>query len=69
MRKTSVDVETLPAILTLERVAELAQVKPRTVRDWVRKSRLKAGRMHGGGSAKLYFNTKEVLRLLGVEDA
>lgn len=67
MKKSGVEIERLPPILTVARVAEIAGVARRTVRDWARRGRLPASRMTANGSARLYFKTVDVLRALGVE--
>lgn len=68
MEKRSQEIQPLPPVLTLPRVADLAGVSRRTVREWVRTGKLTASRMQEKGSARLYFETSEVLRALGVGD-
>lgn len=59
-------IEQLPPVLTVARVADIAGVSRRTVREWVRTGKLPATRMQSNGSARLYFETAKVLRALGV---
>ena len=68
MEKKGVEIEKLPPVLTLARVAEIAGVSRRTVRWWVKSGKLEASRgpTHNG-SARLYFDTRVVLKAMGVE--
>lgn len=64
MQKKSGDIEKLPPVLTVARVAAIAGVSRRTVRQWVADGKLPAKRMQQNGSARLYFDTEAVLRAL-----
>ena len=68
MQKNVKVIEALPPVLTVARVADIAGVSRRQVREWVRMGRLSASRMQANGSARLYFKTVDVLRALGVDD-
>ena len=68
MPKNDIPIEKLPPVLTLKRVAEIAGVSRRTVRQWVSNGKLIATRMQNNGSARLYFDTRDVLRVLGIRE-
>jgi excisionase family DNA binding protein len=67
MQKNGAEIEKLPPVLTVARVADIAGVSRRTVRLWVKEGKLPATKMQSNGSARLYFETAMVLRALGVE--
>lgn len=55
-------IDDLPELLTLERVSELLQVHPNTLRNWDRDGTLKAVRL---GVRKLYrYKKEDIVRLL-----
>ena len=62
-------IEPLPTLLTIPRVAALAHVSRRTVRRWAAAGKLTPIRQEQSGSSKVLFDTRQVLKALGVEVA
>jgi len=63
VQKSEAEIEKLPPVLTLKRVAEIAGVSRQQVRAWVKNGKLSATRAQVNG--RLYFDTAVVLRALG----
>lgn len=67
--KTGVQVEKLPAVLTLARAAEVAGVSRRTLRRWIKAGLLDAGRPVRNGSSPVRIDARSLMKLLGVKVA
>lgn len=65
MQKNEAEIQKLPPLLTVPRVADIAGVSRRTVRQWHKDGLIRGERVPAGGL--LRFDTVEVLRFLGIE--
>lgn len=66
MQKIGTEIEKLPPVLTVARVADIMGTSRRHVRDLVKQKKLRTTKQQLG-NGRLYFDTTEVLKALGVQ--